>query len=71
MKNKSALVIGSLFPLMVVAILAMIGITFNVWVYLILAVVCPLVAVAVLFIYRGMEKKVTEAGRESLKSRQK
>ncbi len=42
-----------LLPLIIVIILAITGITLNVWVYVVLAVVCPLAAGVVWFLYYG------------------
>lgn len=47
-----------LLPLVIVIILAIAGITLNVWVYVVLALVCPLAAGAVWFLYKDMEKRM-------------
>lgn len=47
-----------LLPLVIVIILAITRITLNVWVYVVLAVVCPLAAGAVWFLYKDMERKM-------------
>lgn len=48
-----------LLPLVIVIILAITGITLNVWVYVVvLSVVCPLAAGAVWFLYKDMERKM-------------
>lgn len=53
-------------PLLVVLILAIAGITLNFWVYIILAIVCPLAAGIIWFIYKETEKKIKEAGKGRL-----
>lgn len=54
-------------PLLVVIILAITGITLNFWVYIILAVVCPLVAGIIWYIYKDTEKKIKDTGKMRLK----
>jgi len=44
MKARYAFSAAPLVPLFIVIILATAGITLNVWVYVVLAVVCPLAA---------------------------
>ncbi len=53
-------------PLLVVIILAIAGITLNFWVYIILAVICPLAVGIIWFIYKETEKKIKEAGKGRL-----
>jgi Flp pilus assembly protein TadB len=47
-------------PLLIVIILAMTGMTFNTWVYALLFIICPVIAVIIWFIYKDMEKKVSK-----------
>jgi Flp pilus assembly protein TadB len=49
-----------LLPLVIIIILAIAGITLNVWVYVFLAVVCPLAAGVVWFMYKDVEGKNEE-----------
>jgi len=67
MKSKYIFTMAPFVPLLIVIILAIIGITLNFLVYIILAVVCPLVAGILWFIYKDMERKVTDAGSGSLR----
>lgn len=55
----------SILPLLVVGILAMFGIILSFWVYLLLAIICPLEAAILWFIYKDMEKKIAEAKKEA------
>lgn len=64
MKTRSFIVIAPLLPLFLVIILAIVGITFGFWVYMILGIVCPLVAGILWFMYREMEKKIANLDRE-------
>jgi general stress protein CsbA len=47
-----------LFPLVIVIILAIAGITLNVWIYVILAIVCPVAAGIIWYMLKNMENKV-------------
>lgn len=47
----------ALLPFLIVLILAAAGIILNHWVYIILGIVCPLVAGMIWLIYRGTTKK--------------
>lgn len=67
MRAKFIFVMAALLPLFVVVILAIIGIILNLWVYIVLGMVCPLVAGVVCFIYKDMERKITSA-KEGLKN---
>lgn len=58
MKARYILSAASLLPLIIVVILAMVGITVNVWVYVVLTVVCPLAAGVVWFLYKDMERRM-------------
>ena len=58
MKTGRILSGALLAPLVIVIILATAGIILNVWVYVVLAVVCPLAAGAVWFLYKDMERKM-------------
>lgn len=58
MKTRDVLLIAPLVPLFIVIVLAVIGIMLNVWVYVVLAVVCPLAAGAAWFLYKDMERKM-------------
>jgi Flp pilus assembly protein TadB len=57
-KTRHIFLAAPLVPLFIVIILATAGITLNVWVYVVLAVVCPLAAGAVWFLYKDMEKRM-------------
>ena len=63
MKMKYRIPLSVLLPLFVVAILAVFGVTFSFWVYLVLSIACLLVAGITWFLYKDMEKKV-EAAKE-------
>ncbi len=65
MKTGFILSAASLLPLVTVVILAIFGFTLNVWVYIVMAVVCPLVAGAVWLTYKDVEKKIKNAGKEA------
>lgn len=54
----------ALLPLLVVMILALFGITMDYWVYIILGIVCPLVAGSIWLIYKDTERKVNDARRD-------
>jgi hydrogenase-4 membrane subunit HyfE len=64
MKNRLILVMAILSPFLLVIILAISGITFNAWVYIILGITCPVVAGIVWFLYKGMERKVSAIEKE-------
>jgi hypothetical protein len=51
-KTGHILAAAPLAPLFIIIILAAVGITLNVWVYVIVAVVCPLAAGIIWFMYR-------------------
>jgi predicted membrane protein len=57
MKMKYLAITIISIPLLVVFV-AIFGITFNVWTYLLLFILCPLAAGILWFIYRDMEKKL-------------
>ncbi|MBI5639999.1 MAG: hypothetical protein HZA17_06190 [Nitrospirae bacterium] len=53
----------ALLPLLAVSVLAVFGMTMNMWVYIILAVICPVVAGILWFMNKDAEKKVGGAGK--------
>jgi len=57
-----------LLPLLIVFLLAAGGLFLNIWVYIILSIVCPLAACITWFIYKDMGKKLSDSERD-LKSR--
>ena len=64
MKIKFVVIpIASLLPLLAVIILAMFGIILSFWAYLLIALICPLVAISLWFIYKDMERKISNTGR--------
>ena len=65
MKTKDVLLIAPLVPLFIVIVLAVIGIMLNVWVYVVLAVVCPLAAGIIWFMYKDVEGKIKNAEKKS------
>ncbi len=65
MRKKFFLSAAALLPLVVVVILAVFGATLNVWVYIVLAIVCPLVAGIIWFTYKDIEKKMRIAEKEA------
>lgn len=56
---------AALLPLVVVVILALLGVTLSVWVYIVRAVVCPLAAGIIWFTYKDVEKKIKKAEKEA------
>ncbi len=50
----------SLLPLAAVVVLAMFGIVLDFWVYVILVIVCPVVAGFLLYASKIMDKKVAD-----------
>ncbi len=55
---KKYLFSAALFlPLLIVIVLAAGGITMNRWVYVILAIVCPVAAGIILYMYKDRPKK--------------
>ncbi len=65
MKSRYFAIATVLFPLVAIIVLAIIGITLDTWVYLVLAVVCPAVVGLIWYIYKGAEKKLTDAGKKA------
>ena len=61
MKAESVLPLLPLLPLPVGLVFTATGITFDIWVYVLLAIPCPAAAGLIWFIYREMEKKVEAA----------
>jgi len=64
MRKKFFLSAAALLPLAIVIILAVFGATLSVWVYIVLAVVCPLVAGIIWFMYKHEENKIQNAEKE-------
>lgn len=64
MKYKNIMPAVIFLPLAAVIFLALVGVTLNFWVYLLLAVVCPVAAAISWFFYKDMEKKVSNAKKE-------
>ena len=50
-----------LLPLVIVIILAITGITLNVWIYVILAIVCPVAAGIIWYMYKNAERKMKKS----------
>jgi general stress protein CsbA len=50
-----------LFPLAIVIILAVTGITLNVWIYVILAVICPVAAGTIWYMFKDTERKMKKS----------
>lgn len=50
-----------LLPLVIVIILAITGITLNVWIYVILAIVCPVAAGIIWYMYKDTERKMKKS----------
>lgn len=63
MITKQIAFLSPLVPLFIVIILALFGFFFQSWVYLLLVIVCPVVA-GVWFIYKDTERKVSNAKEE-------
>ena len=58
MKTRYILSAAFLLPVVIVVILALVGITLSVWVYIVLVMACPLAAGVVWFLYKDMERKM-------------
>ncbi len=69
MKARYAFSTAPLVPLFIVIILATAGITLNAWVYVVLAVVCPLAAGVVWFQYKEMVGKIKNAEKKGDRDR--
>ncbi len=65
MRKKFILSAAALLPLAIVIILAVFGATLSVWVYIVLAVVCPLVVGIIWFLYKYEENKIKNAQKEA------
>lgn len=66
MKRKlTAITILALLPLIAAGIFELFGIIFSFWVYLILAIICPMEVGILWFMYKDMEKKIAEAKKEA------
>lgn len=66
MKRRLTIItILALLPLIAAGIFALFGIILSFWVYLILAIICPLAAGILWLIYRDMERKIAEANKEA------
>ncbi len=50
-----------LLPLVIVIILAITGITLNVWIYVILVIVCPVAAGIIWYMYKDAERKMKKS----------
>lgn len=57
MKNRYALSAAPLLPLVIIIVLATGGVTMNRWVYVILAIACPVAAGIIWYTYKNTEKK--------------
>ncbi len=65
MRKKFFLSAAALLPLMAVVILAVFGVSLSVWVYIVLAAVCPLVAAILWFTYKDFDKKMKMAEKQA------
>lgn len=66
MKRKlTVITILALLPLIAAGILSLFGIIFSFWVYLLLAIICPIEAGILWLMYKDMERKIAEAKKES------
>ena len=61
MKARYALSAAPLLPLVIVIALAIGGITMNRWVYVILAIVCPVAAGIIWYMYKDAERKIKKS----------
>ena len=60
MKTKAVVIaMSSLLPLIAAGVLGLVGITFGVWTYVLLAVVCPAVGVTLWLFYKHTEKEIS------------
>jgi len=59
MKKQRIATMLFLLPLLIVFLLAVGGIFLNTWVYVILSIFCPLAAGATWYLYKDMEKKLS------------
>ncbi|MFO0752049.1 MAG: hypothetical protein U0411_01820 [Thermodesulfovibrionales bacterium] len=64
MRAKDFLFLAPLVPLLAVVALAVFGVAFNEWIYLLLAVVCLVTAGIILFVYKEAEKELDSARRD-------
>lgn len=58
MKNRYIFSGALLLPLLIVIILAITGIMLNAWVYMVLAIVCPVAAAILWYTYKDTERKI-------------
>ncbi len=65
MKSKYFTTAAVLLPLALVIVLAVTGIALDIWVYVVLAIVCPAVVGLIWYFYKDAEKKVTDVDREN------
>ncbi len=50
-----------LLPLVIVIVLAITGITLNIWIHVILAIVCPVAAFIIWNMYKDTERKMKKS----------
>jgi len=60
-KTGYAFLATPLLPLVIVIVLAIGGIMINQWVHVILAVICPVTAGIIWFMYKDMERKLKKS----------
>lgn len=60
-KRLTVISMAFILPLVVVGVLALFGITFSSWVYLLISTVCLIDAGILWFIYKDMERKIADA----------
>jgi len=59
LKAKYVIPTAVILPLAVVIVLALFGMILSFWVYLLLFITCPLVAYISWYIYKDMDKKIS------------
>jgi len=64
MKKQRIATMLFLLPLLIVFLLAVGGIFLNTWVYVILSIFCPLAASVTWFLYKDMERKISNSERD-------
>jgi len=64
MKTRRIAILLFLLPLLIVLLLAVGGIFLNAWVYVILSIFCPLAASVTWFLYKDMERKISNSERD-------
>ncbi|OGW34328.1 MAG: hypothetical protein A2010_00315 [Nitrospirae bacterium GWD2_57_9] len=65
MRSKIVFLGAALLPLVVIVVLRTFGVSFNAWVYIVLAVACPVAAAIIWFASENIEKRINNAEKET------